>query len=487
MELHERTAVAAVRAGALELASGAVRAFDECLWCTQAAAPAWLRDTGLPLGAAAPRARGCSKRQGREQVVWCGRLHIPGAPRLRACANDRASPADNAQAPLRGVTERVFRSQAMWPQQLSEGGLFWGLHAAPLAWPCAALQRDAPGKRVCAGARADASGFALVGADLRSAGGPGNVFAVGDVAASLTDPRPKAGVFAVRQGPVLAANLRRRAALLRVARPDIPHVCSAEVWLTYHDCCSHVRFAWTRGSVRRDVKMVQDDASSSRLCTPTGACMPVRAGCCAGGRCSASARSAPTSASSPRATATRWPPRGPSALRCLPARLAARDKLRLLWHQRGRVDGRAPAPDAMCLASHAVQGAALVQTRARGSPPPGHGLEAGVAHAGPSARRRGAGRLAVAAQGPHRPRLDGRLRRRPAANGHGRSGRARPGRPRRRPRGGRGRGGAGTRGARRAGGGPHALRRLRREGAAGGRRRSCLLLVTSPANPVPAS
>ncbi len=56
----------------------------------------------------------------------------------------------------------------------------------------------------------DAAGFVLVDPDLRVVDGPGNVFAVGDVAASASDPRPKAGVFAVRQGPVLAANLRRR-------------------------------------------------------------------------------------------------------------------------------------------------------------------------------------------------------------------------------------------------------------------------------------
>jgi NADH dehydrogenase FAD-containing subunit len=45
----------------------------------------------------------------------------------------------------------------------------------------------------------DASGFLLINEYLQSAGGPPEVFAVGDVASSVTDPRPKAGVYAVRQ------------------------------------------------------------------------------------------------------------------------------------------------------------------------------------------------------------------------------------------------------------------------------------------------
>lgn len=33
-----------------EGAAEEVLSFDECLWCTQAAAAAWIRDTGLPTG-----------------------------------------------------------------------------------------------------------------------------------------------------------------------------------------------------------------------------------------------------------------------------------------------------------------------------------------------------------------------------------------------------------------------------------------------------
>jgi len=57
------------------------------------------------------------------------------------------------------------------------------------------------------GLELDAAGFIRVDAALRSVS-HGNVFAAGDVA-SLPDPRPKAGVFAVRQGPILADNIRR--------------------------------------------------------------------------------------------------------------------------------------------------------------------------------------------------------------------------------------------------------------------------------------
>jgi selenide,water dikinase len=50
-------------------------------------------------------------------------------------------------------------------------------------------------------------GFVTVDARLRSVNDP-RIFAVGDVAHLRASPRPKAGVFAVRQGPVLTAALR---------------------------------------------------------------------------------------------------------------------------------------------------------------------------------------------------------------------------------------------------------------------------------------
>src|SRR5262249_46681696 len=56
----------------------------------------------------------------------------------------------------------------------------------------------------------DAAGFIAVGPTVKALNEP-DVFAAGDCAALVETPRDKAGVFAVRAGPPLAENLRRRA------------------------------------------------------------------------------------------------------------------------------------------------------------------------------------------------------------------------------------------------------------------------------------
>ena len=50
MTVREDCAVEEVKQGEIVTVTGKNVEFNECLWCTQAGAPEWLKATGLPLG-----------------------------------------------------------------------------------------------------------------------------------------------------------------------------------------------------------------------------------------------------------------------------------------------------------------------------------------------------------------------------------------------------------------------------------------------------
>jgi len=84
--------------------------------------------------------------------------------------------------------------------------VFWVTGVGAPEWPAAA------------GLATDADGFIEVDRCLRSTS-HATIYAAGDIASLTGQPRPKSGVFAVREGPVLVRNLRR--ALLE--RPGVPY------------------------------------------------------------------------------------------------------------------------------------------------------------------------------------------------------------------------------------------------------------------------
>ena len=144
-------------------------------------------------------------RLAREPVdleLWCG------APEILQGYNPRARRATMAALARHGVTvaldARVERVEAAH-LLLADGReapfdeLFWCTGAAAAPWVAAS------------GLPVDERGFLAVTDSLQSVADD-RVFGAGDIATQLNHPRPKAGVYAVRQGPVLAHNLRAAAA-----------------------------------------------------------------------------------------------------------------------------------------------------------------------------------------------------------------------------------------------------------------------------------
>ena len=147
----------------------------------------------------------------RFHVVTAGDDILPGHPRRARALYRRALDAAEVRVTTAFVVERVDAHgvHATDGRNLALDAVLWTTQAAAPSWPRTA------------GLATDTDGFVRVAPTLRSHAYP-EVFAAGDLAAVDGHPRPKAGVFAVRQGPVLAANLRRacRGAALRPYRPQ---------------------------------------------------------------------------------------------------------------------------------------------------------------------------------------------------------------------------------------------------------------------------
>ena len=117
----------------------------------------------------------------------------------------------------RGVVLRLGEPVAEVTSGRLKSGNRVETEADEILWVTAAGAPSWPGD---AGLDVDEGGFIKVGDTLQSTSHP-DVFAAGDVATMINHPRPKSGVFAVRQGKPLERNLRRLL-LGRAPRPFRP-------------------------------------------------------------------------------------------------------------------------------------------------------------------------------------------------------------------------------------------------------------------------
>ena len=223
------------------------------------------------------------------------------AARLRAEGKGSVTICDAAPRPLASraarlshLVDRLFESHdiafigGVSVDRVEAGGVLLtdGRHlpADLVVWATGAA---GPALFAASGLPVDERGFLRVGNDLRCSAHP-EIFAAGDCATLASYPElPKAGVYAVRQGPVLASNLRAAARGQRRLQVYVPqrrflallNTGDGKAILSWGALARHGRLAWRlkdridRAFIRKYARPpLQDAGSMGGEMIPCGGC-----------------------------------------------------------------------------------------------------------------------------------------------------------------------------------------------------------------------
>lgn len=190
---------------------------------------------------------------GGSEVALALAARLRGQPRTITVCDPAAHPVESHGPRTAVLVERAFTEVgidfiggAMVERVTREGVVLAGRRALPadvIIWSTGA---GAPDLFAASGLPVDAAGHLLVDATLRCTAHH-DIFAAGDCATVTTHPDlPKAGVFAVRQAPILARNLRAAAR----GEPLVPYQPQRRFLALLNTCDGRAIFSYGRFAYR---------------------------------------------------------------------------------------------------------------------------------------------------------------------------------------------------------------------------------------------